>query len=316
MLDISLVIPISPSSDERDLQLLLESIANQTLTNLEVLIVADGNCPLWARDISMVNVLPSSGRRGASAARNHAARFSRAEILGFLDDDVVLDSRWCEYAVATFRDESVGGVSGKARVPLGQYGLNYVPRELMWVMGGSYWDGDGMRVVPSVAGMNFCVRKSVFDESGGYDESLGPAGDRPEAQRWHRLGAEEDDLAQKIQRNCRKKILFNPKMSVIHKLRPETVSPGGLAKRSLHVGHNRAYIHARYPGTGMSSDRLALQSLVTTTILTTLSLSRHPLTAWERLSFTAFVVANLVLGYLVGFVRFRSAAHANLSTGV
>jgi glycosyltransferase involved in cell wall biosynthesis len=314
MVDISLIVPTSLNSNGEDLQLLLGSIANQTLTNLEVLLVPEGDRGPGVGEIPRVRVLPSAGKRGASAARNHAAKFSKAEILGFLDDDVELDSRWCEYAVASFRDESVGGVSGRAQVPLDRYGLGYVPRELMWVVGGSYWCNKGVQVVPSVAGMNFCVRKSVFVESGGYNESLGPSGDRPETQSWLRLGAEEDDLAQKIRRFCRKKILFNPNMLVRHKLRPETVTPRGLVKRSLHVGHNRAFIHAKYTEDAKSSDRLTLRMLIITTMFTILSLPRHPSVAWKKLSFTATVVASLGMGYLVGYIRFRFAQNMNRST--
>lgn len=305
MVDISLIVPTSPNSDDKDLQSLLGSVANQTMRNLEVLVVSEGDRAFNIGDAPQVRILPLSGKRGASAARNHGARFSSAEILAFLDDDVVLDAKWCESAVSSFSDRSIGGVSGRALVPLDKYGLDYIPRELMWVVGGCYWNSNTIKAVSSAAGMNFCVRKEAFIRVGGYDESLGPSGDRPEAYSWLRLGAEEDDLALKIQGVCGKKLLFNPEMLVTHRLRLESVSSRGLVKRSLHVGHNRAYIHAKYPENGTLSDISTLRRLVATTAHTALSLPRHPLISWKKLSFTGTVVIGLGTGYAIGFLRFK-----------
>ena len=300
MVGISLIVPISPASDRRDVELLLRSISSQTYGNVEVLVVPEGDCGQGVRMFPSVRVLSPPHKRGASAARNHGARYSNAEILGFLDDDVVLDSRWCEYAVASFRDSAVGGVSGQAKVPLELYGLDYVPRELMWAVGGTYWGNDGVQVVPSMAGMNLCIRRTVFTKAGGYNEFIGPSGDRPETKSWLRIGAEEDDLSQKVQVLCGKRIVFDPRMVVTHRLRRETVTPKGLVKRCLHVGHNRAYIHSKYPASGDTGDNLVLRRLVGTTLLTLSSFPRHPLLAWKRLSFTSVVIASLGLGYLVG----------------
>jgi glycosyltransferase involved in cell wall biosynthesis len=314
VVDISLIIPASPYSDNRDLQLLMESIGNQTMRNLEVLVVAESGEGLGLDSAPGVRLLCGLVKRGASAARNHAARISCAEILGFIDDDVVLDPRWCEHAVASFMDETVGGVSGQARVPLGLFRLNYVPRELMWVVGGSYWNNSKVERVPSAAGMNFCVRKEAFLEAGGYDEALGPVGDRPEAHDWLRLGAEEDDLAMRIQEKCKKTILFNPRMVVTHRLRRETVLPKGLVKRSLHVGHNRAYIHSKHPSARNLGDYLTLRSLVASTLRTILDLPRHPFLSWKKISFTSVVLFGLCLGYAIGLLHFSIGSRAPIGS--
>ncbi|MDG6998470.1 MAG: glycosyltransferase family 2 protein [Nitrososphaerota archaeon] len=309
MVDISLIVPVSPDAVNSDLELLLQSITDQTLQNIEALIVVNSVPNMFVPENSHIRLIILPGRQGATAARNYAAKYAKAEILGFLDDDVILDSKWCEYAVSSFNDGSVGGVSGRTKVPLRRYGLTYIPQELLWVVGGTYWEGDDIRPVLGAAGMNFCVRKKIFAQVGGYDEGLGPAGDRPEVNRWFRLGAEEDDLALKIRASCRKKVMFNPKMIVKHRLRRESVLPIGLVKRSLHVGQNRAYIHSKHPSVGSSNTHAMLRKVTRTTIVTAVSLPLHPLNSWMKLSFTCIVTFGLVIGYSFGLLRFRFSSN-------
>ena len=305
MAKISLIVPVSPNSNEADLRALLRTIETQTLRDLEVLLVLEEGRNLSLGLDSRVRTCSLRGVKGASAARNYAAALSKSRILGFLDDDVLLESTWAELAVETFNDESVGGASGMACVPLHRYHMDYIPTELLWVVGGCYWASTDIVTVGSAAGMNFCVRKMSFVEVGGYDVSLGPSGDRPEIDNWFRLGAEEDDLAYRIQNTCGKKIVYNPRMRVDHKLRRETVLLRGVVKRALHVGHNRAYIHSRYPSGGISSDSQVLQSLMRSTATTIMKIPFEPIRCWKKLSFTSIVVGILCVGYMFGSLRFR-----------
>jgi hypothetical protein len=180
----------------------------------------------------------------------------------FLDNYVILGKRWCERCVTALSDSSVGAVTGRVLVRLEEYGLDFVPESLKWVVGGTYWDSKVPISVFSAAGMNFCIKKEVFLKAGGYNENLGPRGDRPEMARWHRLVAEESDLAIRVWLETGLKVVYDPNVIVEHKLRPESILLGGLVRRALHVGHNRAYVHSRYPRVGVVNDYQTFKRLV------------------------------------------------------
>jgi cellulose synthase/poly-beta-1,6-N-acetylglucosamine synthase-like glycosyltransferase len=201
---ISIVVPVSPNSDPINLTRLLASVYEQNFPSVEVLILSE-DASKWnslcddenGSEVRIKRLLVPQGT-GASAARNLGAANASGNILAFLDDDVILGKQWCERCVTVLTDSSVGAVTGRVLVRLEEYGLDFVPESLKWVVGGTYWGSKVPISVFSAAGMNFCIKKEVFLKAGGYDENLGPRGDRPEKARWHRLGAEESDLAIRI----------------------------------------------------------------------------------------------------------------------
>ena len=284
---------------------MLRSISKQSFSDIEVLLVPDEGVNLHEKGQNVI-ILPLPVKSGASNARNHAARFATGDILAFLDDDVTLDEEWCQQAIATFRDSSIGAVSGCALVNLKAYSMDYIPKELEWVVGGTYWSSSEQTDVFSGAGMNFCVLRDAFFDVGGYDSNLGPRGDRPETADWRRLGGEEQELAIKILAETGLRVVYNPRMIVIHRLRRDTVTIGGLLRRALHVGHNRAFIHTSLTDVR----RKHTDYMVSTNLLLTLSESlllfpTNPLYYWKRFSFSILVLGAVFIGFLVGKSEFR-----------
>ena len=302
-LSISLIIPTSGTARSQELTELFASIARQTLRPIEVIVVHSTESLLHIEGSESVRVMTIPREFGASAARNRAAMQAKGTVLGFLDDDVVLDPRWCEFALATFIEPTVGAVSGKATVELNQFALDYLPTTFMWVVGGSYWNFPVTTQVGGAAGMNFCVRKDCFIEVGGFNEMLGPKGDRPEHRGWRRLGAEEGDLAVRVRLLCRQTVLFNPKMVVSHRVRRGSVSLVAIAKRSLHVGHNRAYIRHRFFRLGRLQDSISFSPLIKT-IAVSAAVFKQPVVSWKRLSFMFFVLSFFLTGYAFGLLEF------------
>jgi len=310
---ISIVVPVSPNSDLIDLVKLLDSVFKQNFSCVEVLILSEDTSK-WSslldnelRSDVVVRLLQVPAGTGASAARNRGAVTATGNVLAFLDDDVILCKRWCERCVTALSDSSVGAVTGRVLVRLEEYGLDFVPESLKWVVGGTYWDSKVPISVFSAAGMNFCIKKEVYLKAGGYDENLGPRGDRPEKARWHRLGAEESDLAIRIWLRTGLKVVYDPNVIVEHKLRRDSLLPAALIRRAMHVGHNRAYIHAVYPQTGSLNDIQIFQRLMNE-LYDTFRLSfRKPLYAWKKFAFTFTVLSALGHGYLEGILHFRDA---------
>ena len=313
----SILVAVAESTEISDLKRLLSSISIQTCASHETLIVPDSLSTalrikknLESGDTTPTRVLVPPKKLGASAGRNFAAAQSSGQLLAFLDGDVVLDPNWIEEGVKALNDSRIGGVSGMSLVNLGHFGMAYVPRVLQWIVGGCYWDSDKLIPTTGAAGMNFCVKSDVFKRVGGYDESLGPSGERPELGNWLRLGAEESDLALRISSLPQLKVIFNPNMVVEHKLRRETVLPLGLAKRALHVGHNRAFILSRYPTNGKQSDLAVAKGLLVGALRLRKSALR-PGIVWKKASFATYVVFFVGVGYLIGTLQYKLGSSWN-----
>lgn len=97
---ISLIIPVYNVA--RWLPLCLESVAAQTFTDYEVILVNDGStdesgylCDQWAEKDSRIRVLHQANK-GLSGARNTGIGAARGEYIAFLDSDDEVDPAWLE----------------------------------------------------------------------------------------------------------------------------------------------------------------------------------------------------------------------------
>lgn len=159
----------------------VESVLNQTMTDLELIVVDDGSSDgtadyvqgLQTRGVRLVR---SEGREGAGPARNRGIRESRAPFIAFLDSD----DRWLpkklEWQLRLFElSQRVGMVGG----------------------GCVYIDAEGARVGSPVlgpttveyrsfavstrfpgSGSNAVVRRKALDDVGCFDPTLERAQDR------------------------------------------------------------------------------------------------------------------------------------------
>ncbi|MCH5315034.1 MAG: glycosyltransferase [Eubacterium sp.] len=88
---ITVIVPVY--NVEKYLDKCVESIVNQTYTNLEIILVDDGspdNCPQmcdeWAQKDSRIKVIHKVNS-GVSSARNSALEIAKGEYIGFVDSD-------------------------------------------------------------------------------------------------------------------------------------------------------------------------------------------------------------------------------------
>lgn len=117
------------------------------------------------------------------------------------------------------------------------------------------------------------------------------------------MGAEEGDLAIRIQALCKQKLLYTPKLSVTRKLRSQSLKPTGIARRSLHVGHNRAFIQKRYGRNATEGDQEYLGELAVGALMSVPDILKHPVCVWKRSSFVALTLVFFSLGYIVGLLN-------------
>ena len=158
-----------------------------------------------------VRVIRTDYNSGFVKNCNHAARFARGDYLVFLNNDCLPLSGWLDNLIKTAEsDASVGIVGSKLLYPNGS----------LQEAGGVIWrDGSGWnygrgdnpfmpeynytKEVDYCTGASFCIKKSLWDEMGGFDEYFAPA------------YYEETDLSFRLRQKGYKTI-YQPNSMAIH----------------------------------------------------------------------------------------------------
>lgn len=198
--DISVVMT-AHSKPER-LGLAMAGVTGQRDISFEFIIVADGPTPgvideidlaRQSRPITLIETL----NQGRASARNCGARAARADILVFLDDDILIEHDFLRCHLAA-QNNTPGLVKGKLREIPGlikvrdpqKGGIGCKPIDANALRAGT-WTHDGIRMyanaleqaaehdiakdVPWIAsaGANLSVPRSIWADVGGFDSAYG-----------------------------------------------------------------------------------------------------------------------------------------------
>lgn len=113
----------------------------------------------------------SAPRPGASAARNLGVVASRADVVVFTDDDVEAHPSWLELITQEFyANPELQFICGTLAAPPYDRETGFVP-EFRPSPDITSW-----RLPLAASNANFSMRRSLFDQIGGYDELCGPGG--------------------------------------------------------------------------------------------------------------------------------------------
>ena len=174
----------------RDAKLLahcLEAVEKSTAyTNREVVVVQHraGDIAAMDRLLAVSNCVrvPYTGPFNFAAMNNLGARNASGEVLVFLNDDTEpLDAEWLSALLAQTSRSKVGAVGAKLVYPSGAIqhagmvigimeGAGHLHRN---TFGSPYWNWlPFTRNVSAVTGACLAMRKGVFEELGGFDESF------------------------------------------------------------------------------------------------------------------------------------------------
>jgi glycosyltransferase involved in cell wall biosynthesis len=224
--------------------------------SFEVIFVADQSeelaeraaCYLKRIGIPRFKIILNKGKMGVNVCRNIGIKASSGEIVGIVDDDVILFPDWAERMIKSYQDDSeVVGVTGPA-VPLWEEpeSMSWFPKELYFVWGCTVWDWDEKREIRNVGGMNCSFIKKALVQAGFYNPFLGPRSGGARLGKWFYVGAEEIDMSLRIKKITGGKIIYNPEVKVYHKVRKEDFSLNLVVKRCLHFGYTKAFINKHY----------------------------------------------------------------------
>jgi GT2 family glycosyltransferase len=157
----------------------------------EIVVSDDGDSPALPEFLANDKVRWVKGpARGPAANRNSGARVATGEWLAFMDDDCVADSGWLA-AIRTAADRA-DVVEGKTVCP--DRSGHWLEHSVENLSGGELWS------------CNLAIRRSSFEQLGGFDE------------RFLIAGGEDLEFRSRI-RKAGLRLLFEPRMLVYHPIR-------------------------------------------------------------------------------------------------
>jgi glycosyltransferase involved in cell wall biosynthesis len=194
----------------------IDSVLKQTFTNFEYLVIDDGSTDGTA-EAALAHAghddrfrLVQVPHVGLSAARNAGIREARSEYIAYLDGDDRWHRRFLERQLSLIHRLSadVGAVFCRSRMIL----ENGTPIFVQWQRAGRY-DFDDFLIGsnPARNGSSLLVRKSCFDDVGGFAEDM--------------QGAEDLDMWLRILQGSRTPVLWASKYFLVDlRLRPGSMT--------------------------------------------------------------------------------------------
>lgn len=221
---LSVIIPAH--NEEQLLHLCLERVTKQAFgLPYEIIVIDNNSTDQTAKIARSWHVrLVSEKRKGASAARNRGASVARANLLVFIDADCIvpynhLATIWRKFSA----DETLDGLAG----PYVYYDAGPFQRWLtddlnsQSVLHGFYKNLFGLQTFISA---NFAIRKHIYRNVGGFDETITDV-----------IEADDAEFACRLAKNGHR-VLFDPALKILSSARRYKAALGKvLFTRTLYV---------------------------------------------------------------------------------
>jgi GT2 family glycosyltransferase len=303
-----------------DIRELLGCLAVQTYPLFETIFVVERNEALaeGVREHALHLGLPvtikfNDGEPGLSQARNLGASVASGDILGFVDDDTVLFNEWAAEVAQTFQDPDIIGVTGPVEPLWESEPVTWLPEEFHWLLSCTTWaKWTSPREIRNAWGMNMAFRREAFAGGSGFSSEFGlrNGGRAP----WIDPPSEDVDFSIRVRRASGKRVLFNPRVRVRHRVHGYRLSLKFIAHRAVSVGYQRQMIRRLYPPRPgerpLDAETHLLRRILTHLLPSTLVLGvHHPLLAARRLIITIYIMAFVTVGYLWPPRLTKSTAH-------
>ena len=228
---ISVIVPAYNS--ETTMAACLDGLLRQDYENFEIIIVDDGSTDTTAqicRKNSIIRLIEVSNG-GPSRARNIGAKAATGNIIAFTDSDCIVEQNWLTELAKGYSTETIGSVGGNQISPKDETPFGQLVQKTLVIVG---FATSYMKTNPTVGetahnpSCNSSYRTAVFEEVGGFDESLWPG--------------EDVDLDHRIQQKGYT-LIRNPKALVRH-YRPQSLK--GVSAMMQRYGGSAYTLLRRY----------------------------------------------------------------------
>jgi len=249
------------------LEITLNQLANlhQGEPHLTEVIIVDNNSPDNTAAIAQTYAAQNSHfhyyfepRQGLSHARNTGLQKAQGEYILFTDDDAEISPHWADEYINIIRARSPDCLYSKISIiwdrPKPWW---FIPEYTPCFVGLDY--GDAALEIADIHhefyGKNFCVRKSLLVDLGGFDPNLGRQGTK--------LAAGEETLLYRKMIWSGKKVIYFPSAGVGHRLKEREYTSANIKKLFVdgaHSSHHIAIVTARKKFLGRPA-RILLDSI-------------------------------------------------------
>jgi hypothetical protein len=231
VVELSVVVcSIGQAELERTVASLVAS-AEAARVRIEVVVVWQGHIvpPRLDGPVRLLDVFPL----GLSYARNRGIAVARAPLVGFVDDDEVVDEGWVAAVLSSLARPGVAGIFG-AVLSLDDEGL---PHCLFEVDQERFFSGKD--TVPWVVGTggNMAFRRTALVEAGCFDPLFGVGAEA--------RAADESELIARLLRSGHT-LAWSPGMVVYHPTKPPSERMGSRYPYGFVRRHRAALIGAKY----------------------------------------------------------------------
>jgi mycofactocin system glycosyltransferase len=199
---------------------------------IEVIVVDDASRDHTVAEVRRfdVRLIVQPNNMGQSAARNVGVAAARGGIIAFLDSDCIAEKGWLRELVPYFQDPRVALVGGYVGAYYEKKRMDRYEQVCSALnMGTDAVLGRGEGSVFYVPTCNMLVRKEIYEQVGGLDETL-------------QVG-EDVDLCWRMMK-AKHHLFYIPRGRVLHKHRNRML-PGFL--RRFDYGTSEAVLYARFP---------------------------------------------------------------------
>lgn len=217
----------------KDVKETVDSLINQSIKPLEIIVIDDGsNPPLNVKfDVKNLKLIRLDKEVGLSDARNYGTNIAKGEYVAFIDDDAIADKYWLEEIQKGIRigADILGG-------PL---------KPIYEVQPPNWWNEKVLGSVVSVGnigeiwGANMIIKKEVFNRMGFFKSEIGK-------QKGKLLSCEETDLINRAKRRGYQ-ILFIPKAIVFHKVKSERMTLKYILNSKYFLGKTMKILYGYKP---------------------------------------------------------------------
>jgi glycosyltransferase involved in cell wall biosynthesis/GT2 family glycosyltransferase len=204
-------------TDQRWQQLVeaIESVQAQSLPADEIIVVIDHNPALLQRvqeRFPSVTVTENSQEKGLSGARNSGILLTKADLVGFVDDDAIVEKDWLKKLSQIVQaDPLIMGAGGRIIPKWEGQAPKWLPEEFYWVVGCTHKGvPETTAEVRNLIGANMVVRREAFDRVGGFINGIGRVDTIP-------LGCEETEFCIRTRQAVpQTRFIYDPNTVIYH----------------------------------------------------------------------------------------------------
>ena len=284
-----------------------ESLYQQTYSDVEVVIVVDGDATVFRRaradfgDRDTTVIHANEENKGLLHSRNVGAELASGNYIAFIDDDAIAHQDWVTELAKSYREHDALAVGGQM-IPRWIAGKpEHLPAEFYWLIGVTHRGfADTNGEVRNTFGSNLSFRRDVFLELGGFNTAVGGR------QGAANLQGGETELCARLRKCYGRGVWYNPEAIVEHKIFDYRTKPIWLIDRAFWQGYSKRAMESFVADTSATEAEFLRQLLVRFVPARIRSFVRRPsLPKLEQFVMLWLLTAAVGLGYCYGILRWN-----------